>query len=98
MTRLIRTALVVFTMVLACVACSEEVIVLATVRRGSFDHNAERCVTTSECPAGSFCDHRRCDQLGGTCQRFPVSCTDDERPVCGCDGVTYFNDCLRRAA
>ena len=51
------------------------------------------------CDAGLFCNHKpgACALIGGTgtCVRIPVVCPLYVRPVCGCNGVTYGNDCER---
>ncbi|HKY90639.1 MAG TPA: Kazal-type serine protease inhibitor family protein [Nevskiaceae bacterium] len=55
------------------------------------------------CPAGQFCDLApagSCATPGatGTCRTPPEVCPEFAFPVCGCDGVTYVNDCYRQGA
>jgi hypothetical protein len=54
------------------------------------------------CLPGEFCDlspgQCHVQWIAGICVPQPEICTWDYRPVCGCSGMTYANDCTRIAA
>jgi hypothetical protein len=82
-------------------ACTSEEILLAKVpasSEGGTRRESARCVDTTDCARNAFCEKRSCDSVGGSCEPRPIVCEDEASPVCGCDGVTYWNDCLRRVA
>ena len=58
------------------------------------------CNADSDCGPGAFCECRgaSCTKTGGVCRPQPQVCPDIVAPVCGCDGTTYANDCLRQQA
>lgn len=58
------------------------------------------CNADSDCASNQFCECRAgtCSKIGGTCVTKPRACPEYVKPVCGCDGTTFPNDCIREAA
>ena len=58
-------------------------------------------IADPSCPEGEFCElptGQCCCDIRGTCVARTCACPRNVRPVCGCDRVTYPNDCARRGA
>lgn len=54
------------------------------------------CSTGADCPIGWACSKSDCMSPSGVCEPRPILCDLKPLPVCGCDHVTYWNDCVRR--
>ncbi|HEY5372558.1 MAG TPA: hypothetical protein VIK01_02685 [Polyangiaceae bacterium] len=59
--------------------------------------SAPTCAANSDCALGELCEKPNCTAAAGTCIAQPQFCNAAPGPVCGCNGITYFNDCLRQA-
>jgi hypothetical protein len=82
-------------------ACTEDTVVLASIPAddaGGPPPTPTRCASKDDCDDGNYCAKDSCTAELGTCTPFPAVCTGDVAPVCGCDDVTYFNDCVRQGA
>jgi len=53
------------------------------------DAGGPSCTTIDDCRVGEYCRRTTCEITSGTCAPYTV--TTAYAPVCGCDGVTYWN-------
>jgi hypothetical protein len=99
--RLLGRARCIFMAIVACSACATQEVVLLDLPTGaatSAGPAGKPCVDNRDCPLSFFCGKDSCGAMLGRCDPLPLLCDADLGPSCGCDGVTYWNDCLRRLA
>ena len=61
--------------------------------------DAGGCTTNAECASNFYCAKSNADCNGtGACAVRPQICPSTYIPVCGCDSVTYDNDCIAHSA
>lgn len=85
-------------------ACSASDVVVATERSQATDGGppadtgAPGCATNDDCSPNAFCEKPSCSDALGACSARPLACGEPgpAAPVCGCDHLNYWNDCLRR--
>jgi hypothetical protein len=99
-----RTA--VFIAALALLGCTPEDVVVGTLAADAAPDDAPMqdepppgngsCTTNDDCGETWFCEKSRCGDAVGSCVARPIECDGMDDWHCGCDGVTYWNDCLRK--
>jgi hypothetical protein len=83
--------------VLTVLACGRENVVVATIADAGRICGSD----AGGCDDGSFCSWDiSCDRGIGHCELIAdyAQCSGPYEPECGCLGVTYYNECVRRSA
>jgi len=79
--------------------CTAEDVVVADIEAGPDGHSFRTCVSNANCSPNEFCARHDCADVTGGCAPRPPFCDGDLKPVCDCtSGITYWNDCVRKAA
>jgi hypothetical protein len=78
-------------------SCADESIPLALIPPDAGSGPLTPCAESDACAPGMYCEKAQCDDRSGLCQFIRSDCTGPQT-VCGCDGFTYYNDCLRQLA
>ena len=76
------------------IGCAPTDVVVAVHDGGMADKDL--CTDDSHCRGNEFCARDSCNDENGHCERRQVSVDSTFSPVCGCDGVVYWNDSVRK--
>lgn len=55
----------------------------------------DNCSKTFDCENDEMCVKKvgKCADTWGHCEKIPAECDNIDKPVCGCDGISYSNEC-----
>jgi hypothetical protein len=76
--------------------CDVQDVVVAQFDRDGSTIPFRPCVGNQDCDQNEFCMRSACTSETGQCAFRPLFCDSTTEPVCGCDGVTYWNECVRK--
>jgi hypothetical protein len=100
-----RVALALATLAIAtlgiALACGSNRIMVATIVESDAAlpcELADAGDAADPCPTGTFCSRTSCGSKGGTCEAIGADACTISGYECGCDGITYYNSCVRQAA
>jgi hypothetical protein len=78
-------------------ACAPTDVIVAEVEAGPDGSHFRTCVGNQDCSPNEFCDRHSCSDVTGGCAPRPLMCDQgDSNPMCSCDGLNYWNDCVRK--
>jgi hypothetical protein len=94
----LTTATVAAALVAIALACGSNRIPIAETVPDDGGHSPCEIDGGARCRPGQFCAKNSCDSNDGVCWEIESDACAGPDPVCGCDGITYYNSCVRLSA